>query len=215
MKSVSTQSLVEAYEAPARDRILAAAFEAFTQNGYGRTSTLEIATRARVSKRELYALFGNKHQMLVTCIAERTAQMKPPGDLPPLPDRHALAYALKTFGIVLLREISDPLVIAMFRLAIAEAERAPEVAQALDTWGRSASHAGLADLLVKAQSAGLLDESDPKRMAICFMSLLWEDLLVGLIMGVAKRPSAKQMEQRAATATEAFLRLYPEPCRAG
>jgi len=168
-----------------------------------------------VSKRELYSLFGNKHQVLVTCIAERTAQMKPPGDLPALPDRHALAFALRTFGIVLLREISDPQVIAMFRLAIAEAERAPEVAQALDTWGRSASHAGLVVLLAKAQSARLLDDSDPKRMAICFMSLLWEDLLVGLIMGVAKRPSAKQTEQRAGTAAEAFLRLYPGPCGEG
>jgi len=32
------------------------------KSGYATTSTLEIATRARVSKRELYALVGNKQE---------------------------------------------------------------------------------------------------------------------------------------------------------
>jgi AcrR family transcriptional regulator len=36
-----------------RERILTAAFEAFHERGYAATSTLEIATRARVSKRDL------------------------------------------------------------------------------------------------------------------------------------------------------------------
>src|SRR5579885_3200760 len=51
-----------------RARILTAAFEAFQERGYGATSTLEIATRARVSKRELYALVGNKQQILIAAI---------------------------------------------------------------------------------------------------------------------------------------------------
>jgi AcrR family transcriptional regulator len=48
-------------ETEVRARILDAAFAAFMKSGYAATSTLEIATRARVSKRELYALVGNKH----------------------------------------------------------------------------------------------------------------------------------------------------------
>src|SRR5690242_18157859 len=47
-----------------RQRIVAAAFAAFRDKGYAATTTLEIATRARVSKRELYALVGNKQQLL-------------------------------------------------------------------------------------------------------------------------------------------------------
>jgi len=42
-------------ETGVRARILEAAFAAFMEKGYATTSTLEIATRARVSKRELYA----------------------------------------------------------------------------------------------------------------------------------------------------------------
>src|SRR5215467_7649224 len=48
--------------AAVRGRILTAAFEVFQERGYAATSTLEIATRARVSKRELYALVGNKQK---------------------------------------------------------------------------------------------------------------------------------------------------------
>ncbi len=55
-------------ETAVRARILEAAFAAFTRNGYAATSTLEIATRARVSKRELYAAVGNKQEMLIACI---------------------------------------------------------------------------------------------------------------------------------------------------
>src|SRR2546429_5911023 len=50
---------------PARRRILEAAFSTFMERGYAETSTLEIATRARVSKRELYALVGSKQGVLM------------------------------------------------------------------------------------------------------------------------------------------------------
>src|SRR5207247_2663841 len=71
----------------ARKRILGAALSAFMEAGYAHTSTLEIATRARVSKRELYALFGNKEAMLVACIAERAQRLKAPAALPELRGR--------------------------------------------------------------------------------------------------------------------------------
>ena len=69
-----------------RARILRAAFQAFTENGYAGTSTLQIATRAKVSKRDLYAIFANKQAMLVACIKTRLEKMRmPPGcRLPPL-----------------------------------------------------------------------------------------------------------------------------------
>src|SRR6266496_440045 len=102
-------------EPPARQRILEAAFSAFTEKGYAETSTLEIATRARVSKRELYALVGSKQEMLVACIGDRAKRLQLP-DLPEPHDRQALARTLETFGTQLLREVSDPTVIAVFRL---------------------------------------------------------------------------------------------------
>jgi AcrR family transcriptional regulator len=101
-------------ETTTRDRILEAAFAAFMENGYAATSTLEIATRARVSKRELYALVGNKQAMLVACITERAGRLQVPTDLPVPSDRERLEQLLSSFGAQLVREISDPTVIGSF-----------------------------------------------------------------------------------------------------
>ena len=40
----------------------------------------QIVTRARVSKRDLYALFNNKHAVLAAGISERAQQMRRPLD---------------------------------------------------------------------------------------------------------------------------------------
>src|SRR5258708_32498860 len=112
-------------ETPERQRILDAAFAAFMERGFAATSTLEIATRARVSKRELYTLVGSKQEMLAACIAERAKRLQLPADLPEPHDLETLARILDAFGSRMLREISDPTVIAVFRLAIAEAVHAP------------------------------------------------------------------------------------------
>src|ERR1700752_3653866 len=69
-------------EIPMNERILGAAFKAFTEDGYADTSTLDIATRAKVSKRDLYANFGSKQAVLVACIKSRADRMRLPPDLP-------------------------------------------------------------------------------------------------------------------------------------
>src|ERR1700693_5555054 len=104
--SVSKRRQKGGDEIAVRERILQAAFAAFMKNGYAPTSTLEIATRARVSKRELYALVGNKQEMLIACISERARRLNVPANLPVLRDRETLAQVLACFGAKLIREIS-------------------------------------------------------------------------------------------------------------
>jgi AcrR family transcriptional regulator len=200
-----------AAEKPISGRILGAAFKAFTEKGYAGTSTLEIATRAKVSKRDLYANFGSKQAVLVACIKNRTARMRLSPDLPVPQSRAMLATALSSFAATLLDEVSHPSVIAMFRLSIAEATRSPEVAQTLQEAGRNASRHALAELLAQAQSAGLIGAGEPAAMAIQYLALLWEDLLVSLLLGRAVRPKADEIRRRAESATRAFLQLHPEP----
>jgi AcrR family transcriptional regulator len=190
-----------------RARILDAAFTAFMESGYAASSTLEIATRARVSKRELYALVGNKQDMLVACISARAMRMRVPVDFPPLRDRETLTRVLGTFGMQMLREVTDPTVIAVFRLAIAEAVHAPEVAQALDSVGREASRAALRQIMAGAQACGLLD-GHPAELAEQFGGLLWGNLMVSLLLGVAKRPNSREAAARARNTAAAFLRLH-------
>ncbi|HTC99655.1 MAG TPA: TetR/AcrR family transcriptional regulator [Bradyrhizobium sp.] len=200
----------EAAERPVRDRILSAAFSTFTERGFAEASTLEIATRARASKRELYALFGNKQDMLIACISERARRLRLPVDLPELRDREALRTTLAAFGARLVGEVSEPAVVAMFRLAIAEASRTPDIAQSLNDIAIAASRDSLREIMRRAESAGLLG-GEPAEMAAQFFGLLWGNLMPGLLLGIAERPHRREIDRRAEAATAAFLRAYPEP----
>lgn len=191
-----------------RARILDAAFAAFSSNGYSQTSMLEIATRAKVSKRELYALVGNKNDMLVACITERAGRMRPPADIAEPHDRESLASVLTVFGERLLREVSDPVVVGVFRLAIAEAERAPEIAVALDSIGRTAMRKELAAVLEKAQARALLS-GNLSEMAEQFLALLWGDLMMRLLLRLTDPPTREKTKLLARAAASAFLRLHP------
>jgi AcrR family transcriptional regulator len=197
-------------EAAVRERILTAAFEAFQERGYAATSTLEIATRARVSKRELYTLVGNKQKMLIAAIGERAKRLQAPADMPMLRDRSTLAQVLTAVGTQLVREVSDPDVVAVFRLAIAEAIQAPEVARTLDSLGRETSRAALRHIMTQAGAAGLI-AGRPADLAEQFAGLLWRDLMVSLLLRVAQRPNPRAIEARARDAAEALLRLHLMP----
>jgi AcrR family transcriptional regulator len=200
----------EADGAEVRKRIIGAALSAFMEGGYAQTSTLEIATRARVSKRELYALFGNKEAMLVACITERAQRLKAPADLPELRNREILTEVLTAFGTRLLTETTDPVVVAVFRLAISETVHAPKVAQALDTIARKPTRDALCAIMASAKSAGLL-AGDPDAMAERFLGLVWGDLMTGLLLQATSRPTAAEIARRARDAAVALLKIYPEP----
>ena len=197
-------------ETAVRGRILKAAFAAFMKSGYATTSTLQIATRARVSKRELYRLVGNKQEMLIACISERAKRFDVSADLPVLRNRETLEQVLTSFGTKLVREVSDPTVIGVFRLAIGEAIQAPEVARALDSTGREASRAALRKIMDEAQGAALLT-GRPAELAEQFNGLLWGQLMVSLLLGIAKRPNRREIARRARNAVAAFLQLHPLP----
>jgi AcrR family transcriptional regulator len=199
-----------------RERVLKAAFAVFRKRGFSGASTLEIATRAKVSKRDLYALFGSKQAILAACIKGRAARMRQPLELSaPVPKSSAaVAATLVEFGRSILAVVSHPDVLTVHRLAIAESDRAPEIARTLDRNGREANHVALADWLAKTQAQGLMGAGDPAVMAAHFLALLWGGLLTQLLLRVRDAPSAEEIEARADAATRALLTLYPPARRA-
>jgi len=191
------------------DRIIAAAFTAFMTKGYASTSMLEIATRARISKRDLYARFPSKPEVLLACIVSRAARMRLPPDLATPKSRAMLAATLKVFGATVIREVCEAAATSMYRLAIAEAESSPDVAAVLNA-SRGVNRKALEQLLSHAQSTGILGPGHPPRMMEQFFALLWGDLLLLRLLGAAA-PTSGEIEQRAGEATAAFLKLYSAP----
>jgi AcrR family transcriptional regulator len=188
------------------DRIIGAAFGAFMSKGYANTSMLEIATRAKVSKRDLYASFRSKSEVLLACIVSRAARMRLPSDLPAPSSREMLATTLKAFGATVIREVCQPAATSMYRLAIAEAESSRDVATALND-NRHANRKAIKQLLLQAQAASILGPGDPGEMMEQFFALLWGDLLLSRLLG-AIPPTGAEAEQRSAVATTALMKLY-------
>ena len=195
--------------APIRERILDAAFNAFMRLGYGGASTAQIARLAHVSKRDLYAHFGSKQGMLAGCVAERADRMRQPLRLPEPTDRAGLEQTLIEFGMAVVREIARPEVLATYRLAIVEAENAPDVAATLDRHGRMASAEALVGLLTTARDRGLLGGAEPSDMAAVFNAVLMGGaLLVRMLMRVVAAPTEAEARLRAERAADCLFQLY-------
>jgi AcrR family transcriptional regulator len=193
-----------------RGRIIDATFSLLMERGYAGANTLEIARRAHVSKRELYAFFGSKDGILAAMISSRAERMRAPLSLPEPGSRAALAETLARFGVALVSEAARPAVLALFRLAVAEAERSPALAHALEENGREPTRQALVALFGRARESGLVEGAEPERMAERFLALLWGDLFLRLLMRLALSPSPADIECRAREAVAAFLALYAE-----
>src|SRR5215467_7040489 len=157
---------------PRRRAMLIAAVNVLMEQGYSRASTLEIATRARVSKRELYAEFGSKRGILEALIASSAKRMQVPLQPAEIGDRHALAAALTAYGVAALTTLTNPYVLAMYRLAIAEASANTELGAILDASGRAPNRRMLVELVQRGQAAGFLGAGEPLGIARDFFSLL-------------------------------------------
>jgi AcrR family transcriptional regulator len=179
----------------------------FSECGFSATSMLDIVTRARVSKRDLYALFDNKHAVLAACIQERVERVRRPLDTAAsIPQsRDALAKLLIEFGVSILKTVCNPEVLTVFRLAIAESDRAPEIALTLHHSSREADLKALAALLTKAQERRLVAAGDAAVLAARYFAALWGDLLLSLLMRVREAPTDREIETRACSATETLM----------
>jgi AcrR family transcriptional regulator len=194
---------------PRRRAILGAAFDVLMEHGYAGASTLEIATRAKVSKRELYAEFGNKAGILEALIASTAARMQTPLALPDPADRTGLAAILTNYGVVALTELTHPAVLAINRLAVAEASAKSDLGHILDKAGREPNRLALGRLISRAQKMGFLGEGDADRISGQFFSLLFGDIPVRLMMGVIAPPDTREIRRRAEAAADAVLQLHP------
>ena len=194
-------------ETSARDRILGAAFDLLRERGYAATNTREIAARAQVSKREIYAEFKSKQGIFGAMISSQAARLRQPLEQAVVGDRGQFATTLQRVAVSLLGLLSDPAVIAMFRLAISAAGDSPVIARVLEDNARAPNRKALTDLMARASKTGLLTGDAPV-LAGHFVALVVGDLHVSLLLGLVSPPGPRELEGRAAAATQAFLQLH-------
>jgi AcrR family transcriptional regulator len=185
-----------------------AALASFMDSGFAGTSTLDIASRANISKRDLYLVAASKSELLRQAAGDRVGRLRPPPELPVAASREAFAAMLEAFGLTILNGVCERNVLALYRFAAVEAETAPEIGRMLNALRRDAGRSALSRALARAQADGLVGAGDPAAQAGDFFALLWGDLLLRLVMRLADPPPLPVLERRAHEATEKFLTLY-------
>lgn len=179
-----------------RAAILEAAKDLFYAKGFDATTTDEIASRARVSKRTIYEMFATKREMLSALIAETSDRMSAPIVVGSATTRAQFLHSLREFGLSFLRELSDPEKIAMYRLAVTASHQPGPVARELMASGRKRVSQVVGQLFGTAAAHGILPASEIPRLVPVFFYVLIGQLQIDQMLGLEEAPAMQAIEAR-------------------
>ncbi|WP_245726142.1 TetR/AcrR family transcriptional regulator [Pseudomonas jinjuensis] len=186
-----------------REGILAAATEMFLEEGYAGVSVDAIIARIGGSKRTLYAYFGDKDGLFAAIIARLCEEIVNPLTHMDL-KRKPLQDALREIAGTFLEVILAPRTIAMHRLVVAEAPRAPEAARSFFEAAPGAAYRCLAEYFTWADGAGLVRPGDARTRAVIFLDALTGDLQLRCLLGLLESPTRAQKQRLIDEAIEVF-----------
>lgn len=144
-----------------RQRILDAALEVFSQDGYTGTSMDAIALAADVSKPTLYMYFGSKEQLFEAIMLSGRDEMLEPFDL----SSADMVGDLLTFAWNYAGVVMKPQFLSLARLIIAEAQRFPAIGRAYQEAGPDRVLQGIMTYLDLKKKSGQLAFDDAELAA--------------------------------------------------
>jgi TetR/AcrR family transcriptional regulator, mexJK operon transcriptional repressor len=160
-----------------RQAILHAARELFMQKGYTGVSMDEVAATAEVSKVTIYKHFFDKHRLFVAVVTDAIDEAKAGSQslVDQLGTSTDIELDLREFARRHVELVTQPHLVQMRRMIIAEAHRFPDLARAWHRIGPERGHATLASQIDQLVARGQLQVPD---------SLLAAQLLNYLILSV-------------------------------
>lgn len=201
------------FEDKRAEEILLAAFNVFMERGFEGATMLEIATRAKVSKLTIYALFKDKEGLFEALVAWGCKRYELDANaLSDDPDpRHALeAYAI-AFTRVMLRWQS----MALFRIAVSQAPSRPRVAAIHRELTRRERQSSLLNMAQRLEAAGLIGKGEAGEFAGDFIAMMRGEAFYDVLSGTASPPGKAEVERHVKRALKRLLKAYaPAPMRA-
>ena len=190
-----------------RERLLDEGERLFLSKGYAGASVNEIVRVAGGSLATLYSEFGSKEGLFAEIMRRRASSIF---DC----DTEGCTHGRTSRGALLLlarrlleRRLSDDF-LALYRIAVNEGPRSPELREAILNGSFLAFVHTLADVLV---ALGLVGARDSRAAAEEFVSLVHGMLLFRAACGNGHVISARRRTQHCERAVDAFLTLYPAP----
>lgn len=187
-------------------RLVEAAAEVFLRNGYGLTSIDAIAAEARASKKTLYAYFSGKEEIFVATLERLCDEVLAPlhrldcgtGDV-----RHVL----EIFGMGVMAELLKPRAVELYRLAISEAVRFPQLSRLFYQKGPSVVHALLTHRLQAMKDKGEIALASPDKMASLFVQMVIGEAQRRVVMAVSGPPAVDEARAHVRTAVDVLIRV--------
>lgn len=189
------------------DQVIGGAREIFMRDGFDGAGVDDIARAARVSKATLYSYFPDKRQLFVevakgesrrqadTAVAEIDTSA-PPAVVLRLAGLHILRFNLSSYGL------------AVYRIAIAESSRFPELGREFYESGTKVVETALTGYFAEAVGRGELIIPDPVLAAHQFAELCRADLFRRHIYGVQTSATPAEYDRVIDGAVAMFLRFY-------
>jgi AcrR family transcriptional regulator len=187
-----------------RHLIADAARREFLARGFVGASVDDIAKSASVSKKTLYRLIPTKADLFRVSVTDRIARFMLAADDESI-GSHDVAAAMERllteYGNLALSAAS----IALQKLAIAEADRFPELAAGYYADAIQVTQAALAKCLAKQCELGALELDDPYPAAGMLGGMMVMEPLRAVIFARRALPTPGQIAERARTCVRLFL----------
>jgi AcrR family transcriptional regulator len=184
--------------------IVDAAREAFLSQSFGEVAMAAIARRAGVSTKTMYRLVPTKADLFRNLIADRISRFMVALDLDSLDHLaplEALTRLLTSYGEMTLGEEA----VAMYRLAITEADRFPEIASYLYEGAIGPAAGALDAWLYRQCGRGNLRLADPRMASGLLRGMLVMEPQRGTLLRQRPLPDTAQIASRARACAELFL----------
>jgi AcrR family transcriptional regulator len=187
-----------------RDALLQAAAAVFFDYGYEATSIDAIIERAGGSKRNIYSDFGNKEGLFTALVTESANKALSSLAIDAI-EGNDLRGTLTEFGRQLMDVYMSPTVIGMFRIAVTEANRFPDLVKAFYDQGPDRTTSRLAEVLEAAKTRGEIRTDDCKRLADHFVGMIRDNLHLQVVLGLRPAPSDEEASAAVDSAVRVFL----------
>jgi AcrR family transcriptional regulator len=187
-----------------REALLQAAAEVFFEQGYAAASIDAIIERAGGSKRNIYNEFGNKEGLFLAIITENADKVLSALAMEEI-EGHDLRETLTAFGQRLMGGYMSPTLIGIYRMAVTEANRFPDLVKSFYEQGPDRATSQLAEVLEGARKRGEIRTDNCQRVAGHFVGMIRGNLHLQVVLGLRPPPSNKEIREAVASAVEVIL----------
>ena len=194
-------------DSPKARQILEGAKDAFLELGYEGTSVDEIVRRARVSKGTLYNYFPDKVSVFVAVVDEECQKHADRVFTVDIADEN-IEDALRSMAHDFTAFVLSPFAQGIYRVAVAESQRFPEVGRAFYEVGPDLGVRRLTQFLAVSVARGDLAIDDLELAAHHFIELCKADLFIQCTLGIRDTFSDADIHRVAEAAVTTFMRAY-------